>query len=284
MLLGNTQGGTTALSTGVTFGFGGVTLAPPNTQATIGQASQCMEDDGITAIANTACIMFNSRGVPIDSSFAPTGDALYVTDGMVVYGVTVARPACCGCGARCPSRSRNWVRQLIALKSERGTTLIETSIATSLLLVVMVGLLSMAALATVYTENHGHLEARTTEYAQDKMEQLLALVYTDQPSNTVFFPAAPTGGTGLSVGGSADTAAPVNGYVDWLSQRRAISWEAGRRPARELVLSAGVAGLGPDGQRQANHRHGNREVVGRQCARSQVDGRRAEIVTVLGDA
>jgi hypothetical protein len=108
--------------------------------------------------------------------------------------------------------------QLKTLTTERGTTLIETVIATSLLLVVMIGLLSMAALATVYTENHGHLEARTTEYAQDKMEQLLALVATDVVSNTVVFPAAPNGGTGLAFGGSANTAAPVNGYVDWLAQ------------------------------------------------------------------
>src|SRR3954465_12769478 len=105
--------------------------------------------------------------------------------------------------------------QLMLSRSERGTTLVETVIATALLLVVMVGLLSMAALATVYTENHGHLEARTTEYAQDKMEQLLALVYTDQVGNTVVFPAAPTGGTGLSIGGSTNLASPVNGYVDW---------------------------------------------------------------------
>ena len=87
--------------------------------------------------------------------------------------------------------------QLRTLNSERGTTLIETVIATALLLVVMVGLLGMAALATVYTENHGHLEARTTEYAQDKMEQLLALVFTDSANNTVVFPATPTGGTGM---------------------------------------------------------------------------------------
>ena len=107
---------------------------------------------------------------------------------------------------------------MIARNSERGTTLIETMIATSLLLVVMVGLLSMAALATVFTENHGHLEARTTEYAQDKMEQLLALVYTNSTANTVVFPAALTGGTGLTVGGSSNTAAPANGYVDWLAQ------------------------------------------------------------------
>ena len=106
----------------------------------------------------------------------------------------------------------------MAVRSERGTTLIETVIATALLLVVMVGLLSMAALATVYTENHGHLEARTTEYAQDKMEQLLALVYTDTLSDTTHFPAVATGGTGLTVGGSVDTANPINGYVDWLEQ------------------------------------------------------------------
>jgi hypothetical protein len=82
----------------------------------------------------------------------------------------------------------------------------------------MVGLLSMAALATVYTENHGHLEARTTEYAQDKMEQLLALAYTDTLSDTTQFPAQPTGGTGLTAGGSSNPSTPAVGYVDWLAQ------------------------------------------------------------------
>jgi hypothetical protein len=101
-------------------------------------------------------------------------------------------------------------------RSEAGVTLIETTIAASILLVAMLGLLSMGALATRFTENHGHLEARTTEYAQDKMEQLLALAYTDSGSNTVVFPAAASGGTGLTVGGSINTSAPVNGYVDWL--------------------------------------------------------------------
>ncbi len=104
------------------------------------------------------------------------------------------------------------------LKSERGTTLIETAIACGLMIVVTIGLLGMAALATTLTENHGHLEARTTEYAQDKMEQLLAIAYTDAGTDTIVFPAAATGGTGLAVGGSTDTASPVNGYVDWLAQ------------------------------------------------------------------
>lgn len=104
------------------------------------------------------------------------------------------------------------------LESERGTSLIETAIATGILLVVMAGLLGMAVLATTYTENHGHLEARTTEYAQDKMEQLLTMAFSDTVGNTVTFPATPTGGTGLAAGGGLDTAAPVNGYVDWLEQ------------------------------------------------------------------
>jgi prepilin-type N-terminal cleavage/methylation domain-containing protein len=86
----NVEGGITMLSSGVSFSYGPVTVPPPNTQATIGQASQCL-DDTATPIANTACIMFNSRGVPIDASFAPTGaDALYLTDGSAVYSVTIA--------------------------------------------------------------------------------------------------------------------------------------------------------------------------------------------------
>jgi hypothetical protein len=119
--------------------------------------------------------------------------------------------------AHAADRSAELGAQLIArLSSERGTTLIETAIASGILLVVMAGLLSMAALATTYTENHGHLEARTTEYAQDKMEQLLALAFTDAVSDTVLFPAGVSGGSGLATGGGTNTAAPVNQYVDWL--------------------------------------------------------------------
>ena len=44
-------------------------------------------------IPNTACIMFNSRGVPIGNgpAFAPTGtNAVYVMDPTTVYSVTIA--------------------------------------------------------------------------------------------------------------------------------------------------------------------------------------------------
>ena len=102
------------------------------------------------------------------------------------------------------------------LQSERGTTLIETMIALGILLTVMGGLITLSAVSAKTTENNGHLAARTTEDAQDKMEQLQALTYGDAVTDTTVFPAA-AGGTGLSVGGSSNPAAPVVGYVDWLA-------------------------------------------------------------------
>jgi len=108
------------------------------------------------------------------------------------------------------------------LKSEKGTTLIEVAVASAILLVVMTGLMGMAALATSITENQGHLGARTTEYAVDKMEQLQELTYGDAQSNTTVFPSVNIGGTGLVVGGSSNPAAPVVGYTDYLDQNGTI--------------------------------------------------------------
>ena len=91
-----TDGGNTTLSTGVTFGFGRIATAPPNSQALIGQSTPCVTAAG-EAIANTACILYNSRGIPVDPSGAapnvgaPTGsDALYLTDGTAVFGLTLS--------------------------------------------------------------------------------------------------------------------------------------------------------------------------------------------------
>ena len=117
------------------------------------------------------------------------------------------------------------------LAGEEGTTLIETAIASGILLVTLAGLMSMGTLATMHTENQGHLAPRTTEYAQDKMEQLLALAYGDTTSNTVVFPATTGGGSGLTVGGGSNTAAPVNTYVDWLSQDGSLLGGGAAQPA-----------------------------------------------------
>jgi len=76
----------------------------------------------------------------------------------------------------------------------------------------------MAMVATSTTENQGHLAARATEYAQDKMEQLISLAYGDSTTDTTVFPPINTGGTGLAIGGSSDPNAPAAGYVDYLDQ------------------------------------------------------------------
>jgi len=101
---------------------------------------------------------------------------------------------------------------------ERGTTILEVVVASAILVTLMAGLMSLAGLAISTTENQGHLAARTTEYAQDKMEQLMALAYTDGVSDTRVFPAANSGGRGLTVGGSSNAASPVEFYVDYLDQ------------------------------------------------------------------
>jgi prepilin-type N-terminal cleavage/methylation domain-containing protein len=83
--------GSIYLSQGVTYSYGVVSSAPPNTQTTIGQAAVCKTNAGVD-IANTACVMFNSRGLPIDStgSLPPEVYALYMTDGTAVFAVTVS--------------------------------------------------------------------------------------------------------------------------------------------------------------------------------------------------
>jgi len=82
------------LSQGVSFGFGSAGAGNPNPQTTIAQAPGCSTGvaGGATGsiIVSTACIEFNSRGIPVASTNSPTAnDALYVTDAQVVYGITV---------------------------------------------------------------------------------------------------------------------------------------------------------------------------------------------------
>jgi len=126
--------------------------------------------------------------------------------------------------------------QRIRPRSQDGFTLLETLCALGLLAIVAAGVLPLGLLATKLTENQGHLVARTTEYAQDKLEQLLALAYGDSTSDTRVFPATATGGTGLTVGGSVNTAAPVNGYVDYLDANGNVLAAANGAPANWFYM------------------------------------------------
>ena len=120
--------------------------------------------------------------------------------------------------------------QAEAAHPETGSSLVEVVVALLILLTLAAGLFSMAGIALAQSENYGHLAARTSEYAQDKMEQLLVLSYGDTTSDTRVFPAAAAGGTGLTNGGSIDPNAPAAGYVDYLDARGNLLAVAGATP------------------------------------------------------
>jgi len=87
-----TEGVVIPLSSGNTFAFGSLSSPPSGTQSTIGLAPQCQNVDGSAGtISNTSCIVFNSRGIPVDSTGAPTAnDAFYITDGSTCYSGTIS--------------------------------------------------------------------------------------------------------------------------------------------------------------------------------------------------
>ncbi len=84
--------------------------------------------------------------------------------------------------------------------------------------------------------------ARTTEYAQDKLEQLLALAYGDVTSDTRVVSSHRRRRQRARRGGSSDPAAPVDVYVDYLDVDGALLPSVRRRRARRLVLQARLAG------------------------------------------
>jgi hypothetical protein len=103
--------------------------------------------------------------------------------------------------------------------SERGVTLIETLVATAILIIVVTGVLPVFTLGFQTTEQAGDLATRTTEYAQDKMESLIKLDFNDGATDTS---CLATGGAGLggtmgasATVGSVPPAAVVAQYVDY---------------------------------------------------------------------
>jgi prepilin-type N-terminal cleavage/methylation domain-containing protein len=152
-------------------------------------------------------------------------------------------------------------------KAQAGMTLVETMVALAILLICAAGLLSFAGVAISTTENQGHLAARTAEYAEDKMEQLLALAYCDggttgtTGTDTTVFPGVALTGTGLAgcasmgtpltsalggSGGSLSTSSPTSGYVDYLDASgnlvsASANWEYIR--VWQISLPSGTHGL-----------------------------------------
>jgi Tfp pilus assembly protein FimT len=108
------DGGSTKLATGDSFSVGVVTAPPTNTQTVLGLAPACLDTaTPANAIANTSCIYFNSRGIPVDATtLNPTGNfALYVTDGAAVYGSTVSATGSVRLWRTKYSSTPNWALQ-----------------------------------------------------------------------------------------------------------------------------------------------------------------------------
>jgi prepilin-type N-terminal cleavage/methylation domain-containing protein len=82
--------GTSPLGNRDTFSSGTITIPPPNSQLAVAQPTECLDNSG-AAINGTSCVMFNSRGIPISSTGAPTAAAvIYLTGPTAVYGVVVS--------------------------------------------------------------------------------------------------------------------------------------------------------------------------------------------------
>jgi len=128
-----------------------------------------------------------------------------------------------------------------AARSQRGVGLAEALVAATILIVVVVGLLPVFVFGIQTTNSQGDVATRTTEYAQDKMEQLLTLSaqnlssdgFNDGTTDTTVFPSKTDGSTGCtgtganicglggtmaasSSVGSIPPAAAVKWFVDYL--------------------------------------------------------------------
>ena len=78
-----------------------------------------------------------------------------------------------------------------ARRSQAGTTILEVMIAVTILTIVGVSLLGIFGSSIAQNKQQGEVATRTTEYGQDKMEQLLALQFSDTVSNTATIPWSP---------------------------------------------------------------------------------------------
>jgi len=141
-------------------------------------------------------------------------------------------------------------RKLVVPARERGSSLIEMMIAAVVLLMGIVPLAGVFSVAVATSSGQGDIATRTTLNAQDKTEQLMALGFNDAASNTTVYPTATAGGTGLggvmagnATVGSVDPAAPVAGYVDYLTFQGVLQTTApGARYMRQWIISTDATG------------------------------------------
>lgn len=117
----------------------------------------------------------------------------------------------------------------------RGISLIETMIATLVLLTVATGLLTLFTIAIAQTEQQGNIASRTIEFSQDKMEQLMALTFNDPGLGGTMVPSFTMG--------AVPPAGAQTGYVDYLDQNGgALSGATGAVYVRTWSITADSTG------------------------------------------
>jgi Tfp pilus assembly protein PilV len=106
---------------------------------------------------------------------------------------------------------------------EDGFSILEALFATFIMTIGIVGLMSLFTIAAVRNAGQGEQSTRCTEYAQDKMEQLLALSFSDSTSQTsgnTTLCSTCTGyvsGVGLTAGGTPmSVTSPIANYTDYV--------------------------------------------------------------------
>ncbi len=147
-------------------------------------------------------------------------------------------------------RNQMLQRKRTAPRRERGSSLIEVMIAALIMLLGIVPLMGVFGMAV--SQSSGYVDVATTTGfdAQDKIEQLMALSFADATADTTVYPTAAVGGTGIggtmagnSTVGSVDPAAPVAGYVDYLTFRGAQQASAaGATYRRQWSISTDATG------------------------------------------
>lgn len=134
-------------------------------------------------------------------------------------------------------------------KKESGVTLIETMTVVLLLMIMAAGMTAVFGFCTGTNKSQGDIATRTTELAQDKMEELMALNFGDANTDTTVFPAG-VGGTGLGGAmapsttlGSTTQGAPVAGFVDYLDAKgNLLAGAAGAFYTRQWSITTNATG------------------------------------------
>lgn len=148
------------------------------------------------------------------------------------------------------ARNRRLLGKPTLPKSERGSSLIEMMMAALVLLLGIVPLMSVFGVAISQNSGYVDIAIRTSFYAQDKIEQLMALSFADAASDTTQYPTSTVGGTGLggtmagtTTVGSVSPAAPVAGYVDYVTFQGKLQTAAtGAKYQRQWSISTDATG------------------------------------------